>query len=98
MATKVRKQIYIEARQERLLKREAKARGMSEAALIRQAIDTALPRVPRGGTNPAALDWVLRLARERAAKGPLRGKRAWTREDLYEERLSRYGKRVPDRR
>ena len=95
MATKVRKQIYIEARQERLLKREAKARGMSEAAVIRQAID-ALPHMPAGGTNPAALDAVLKLARERAAKGPLPGKRDWTREDAYEERLARYGKRVPD--
>jgi hypothetical protein len=97
MATKIRKQVYLEARQDRLLKREAKARGLSEAEVLRRLIDAALPRVTRGGTNPAALDAFLEFARERAAKGPLPGKREWTREGLYEERLARYGKRLPAR-
>ena len=39
MAEMVRKQIYIEERHERLLKRISKARGVSEAELIRQAIE-----------------------------------------------------------
>jgi len=96
MSTKVRKQIYLEQRQDRLLKQQAQAEGVSEAALIRRAIDAAVPRRVSGGTNPAALDYVLELGRKRAAKGPLPGGRTWTREDLYEERLSRYGKRLPD--
>ncbi|MFH0813378.1 MAG: hypothetical protein V2A69_11160 [Pseudomonadota bacterium] len=37
MAEMVRKQIYIEERHERLLKRISKACGVSEAELIRQA-------------------------------------------------------------
>ncbi|MDI6764344.1 MAG: hypothetical protein QME83_15170 [Thermodesulfobacteriota bacterium] len=37
MAEMVHKQIYIEERHERLLKRISKARGVSEAELIRQA-------------------------------------------------------------
>lgn len=96
MATKIRKQVYIEPRQERLLKREARAQGVSEAELIRRAIDTVASGRHRGGTNPAALDRFFEFVQERMAKGPLPGKRNWTREDAYEERLSRYGKRVSD--
>ena len=39
MATKVRKQIYIESYQETILKRVADDTGISEAEFIRQAID-----------------------------------------------------------
>ena len=39
MAEMVRKQIYIQEHHERLLKRISKARGVSEAELIRQAIE-----------------------------------------------------------
>lgn len=40
MATNmVRKQIYIQKRQEALLKRLSQARGLSEAEIIRQAIE-----------------------------------------------------------
>ena len=121
MSTKVRKQIYIEERQARLLKREAGARGVSEAALLRQAIDNVVPELPRGGDNPAAFDDIIRYAHRRltnpkrraragagrrclkeviARKGGAQTRqkrsdeqRRWTRDDLYEERLSRYGKR-----
>jgi hypothetical protein len=96
MTTKVRKQVYLEKRQDRLLKQRARTEGVSEAALIRRALDVELPRRVSGGTNPAALDEFLELSRRRAAMGPLPGKRTWTRDDLYEERLSRHGKRIPD--
>lgn len=39
MAQMVRKQIYIQRRQQAILRRLARARGVSEAELIRQAID-----------------------------------------------------------
>jgi hypothetical protein len=45
MTQMVRKQIYIDKRQRAQLKRAAKARGTSEAELIRQAIDVSLPAV-----------------------------------------------------
>ena len=97
MSTKVRKQIYIEQRQARFLKREAGARGISEAALLRQAIDNVVPELPRGGDDPAAFDGIVRYARRRLAKAKGKGRsgggRRWTRDDIYEERLSRYGKR-----
>jgi hypothetical protein len=95
MSTKIRKQVYLERRQDRLLKQRAKTEGVSEAALIRRALDAAIPRHVSGGTNPAALDEFLEFSRRRAALGPLPGKRTWTRDDLYEDRMARYGKRAP---
>ena len=44
MAEMVRKQIYIEGRHERLLKQISKARGVSEAELIREAIEQFLKK------------------------------------------------------
>jgi hypothetical protein len=44
MAGMIRKQVYIEPRQERLLKERAKKYRVTEADLIRQAIDRGLHR------------------------------------------------------
>jgi hypothetical protein len=89
----VRKQIYIEPRQEALLKRLAQDQGVSEAELIRQAIDR---RVGQAGAQvlPDSRAWeeAYRTMQELHARGPLAEQgRAWVREDLYEERLSRHG-------
>jgi len=46
MATKVRKQIYIDAEQEAALKRLAKDKGISGAEIIRQAIDRYAQSLP----------------------------------------------------
>ena len=64
----VRKQIYIEERQETRLKRVARARGMSEAEVIRQAIDRQVGSVPvqAGGGDPAAWERALRFMRSLA--------------------------------
>ena len=91
----VRKQIYLEERQEARLKRVARARGISEAEVIRQAIDRQVGRVPveAGGGDPAAWERALRFMRSlaaRARKGAQR--RDWKREDAYVERLSRHGR------
>jgi hypothetical protein len=92
----VRKQIYIEKRQRDQLKRAAKAHGLSEAELIRQAIDQRLAggakKLPR---DPEAWARAMALMRSLQAQGPLPDRRRnWTREDLYEERESRYGRRA----
>ncbi len=69
MAEMVRKQIYIEDRHERLLKRISKTRGVSEAELIRQAIDretigkNAFPFEP----DQAAWDEILRSVEKRTS-------------------------------
>ena len=53
MGRMIRKQVYIEPEQEELLKRRSKELGISEAALIRQAIDRLRPGAD-GGKSPAA--------------------------------------------
>jgi hypothetical protein len=87
----VRKQIYIQKRQEILLKRLSQARGLSEAEVIRQAIDRETGRV---SAQPAAdrsawQEWVAFLdSRRRASAGkqPLR----WNREEIYAGREGRW--------
>lgn len=93
MAQMVRKQIYLARRQEQLLKRLARTQGISEAEVIRQALDD---RVARGNARQAASDpaaWaeiVKFITARRTAKPAAHQPRDWKREDLYEERLSRY--------
>ena len=94
MGRMVRKQIYIEPRQERLLKRRAKELEISEAELVRRAIDQI-------GRTPTFLSSDLRLRAWEAAKAfmverkkmvvPQTG-RSWTRDELYDERLERYSR------
>ncbi len=93
MTQMLRKQIYIPKRQQMQLKRLAKARGVSEAEIIRQAIErevlltAARPMVG----NRSALEEFLRFGSSRRATDDTTG-RAWTRDELYEERLSRHGR------
>ncbi len=95
MSQMMRKQIYIQKRQQILLKRLAKARGVSEAEIIRQAIDreTSGGAVQVGARDPAALDEVIRFALARRKGGATGEPYRWRREDAYEERLSRYDRR-----
>ena len=94
----VRKQIYLEERQEARLKRIARARGISEAEVIRQAIDRQVRgvSVDTGGGDPTVWESALRFMRSLAARPRRRRQgRGWTREDAYADRLSRHG-RHPD--
>ena len=89
MSHMVRKQIYITPAQERLLKQQARALGITESEVIRRGI-TQLSRVPA----EVPLDhraWLEELAfmRKRARKAGAGGARNWTREELYEDRLNR---------
>ena len=45
MAVKIRKQVYIEPEQERRLKKLTKQTGMSEAEIIRKALDLQLHEI-----------------------------------------------------
>lgn len=80
----VRKQIYISERQKALLKRLAEQRGVSQAEVVRQAIDHEFARAEAWEEAKR----FMRSLDERTGefKEPLR----WRREDAYEERLSRY--------
>ncbi len=99
MTDMVRKQIYITRRQQALLKRLSHQLGLSEAAIIRQAID----REAAKGKNQIPVSdeqsWqdalsFMRSLRDRSHlfKEPYR----WNREELYGERMDRYTPKTRD--
>ena len=80
----VRKQVYIEPGQEARLKSASRRLGVTEAALIRSGIDSALGARPPG-TDPGA--WQVIVAWIRAHRRPAGGRarrRTWTRDELYD--------------
>jgi hypothetical protein len=83
MAEMIRKQVYIEARQEQLLKTLAKDLRVTEAELIRRGIDRGLDRMASVRPDPAAWGAAERYILARMRGGTVKGKRRWTREDLY---------------
>jgi hypothetical protein len=98
MPTKIRKQIYLEKRQDRQLKRLAEARGVSEAAVIRELIDG---QAAGSATNPLPPDpeaWeaILQFIRQRAQSGVTGEPYRWNRDEIYEERMRRFDHRVND--
>lgn len=84
MAGMIRKQVYIEPRQERLLKERAKKYRVTEADLIRQAIDRGLERTALGAPDPEAWKAVERFIVRRRKGRTRQAKRTWRREDLYD--------------
>lgn len=91
----IRKQVYIEPRHERMLKRRARQRGVTEAEIIREALDSVegVAAVPRVTGDEAAARQALRFMHALGAsprKAP-QG-RTWTRESLYGDRISRWTK------
>jgi hypothetical protein len=84
MTKMVRKQVYIEPRQEALLKRLVRETGATEAEIIRQAIDRQAQTFLVSRRDLSAWqeerDFINRLIQQ----GPLPGGRRWRREDLYE--------------
>ena len=92
----IRKQIYIEDRQQEAIRAIAKSRGVSEAEVIREAIDGR--RGQESIRQPLDLSaWrravkLMRSLRPKkgAAKSGAPGR--WNRSELYEGRLSRYGR------
>ncbi len=76
-----RKQIYIEANQDRRLRDMSRRHGKSESELIREGINRILADPP---LDRAAWDRELAYIDSLIRKGPLKGGRTWKREDLYE--------------
>ncbi len=79
----IRKQVYLDPRQEIQLKRLARELGVSEAALIRQSLDQGLRVSTVSFRNPQAWALIKACIRRRMRNGPLVGKRTWRRDDLY---------------
>ena len=91
----IRKQIYIEPRHERMLKRRARQRGVTEAAIIREALDgvEAVAVVRRRVVDEVAVRQALEFMHALGAS-PRKAPRShtWTRESLYANRISRWTK------
>ena len=88
----VRKQIYIHERHDLLLKRLSQARGVSEAEIIRQAIERETagpPAQPTAGDRSAWQELMAFLEARKAAGGGQKPYR-WNREEIYTERESRW--------
>ena len=96
MAQMIRKQIYIQKNQEERLKKVAEARGVSEAEIIRRALDVELKRAGfRMAYDNEAFVKFLAFMDELDKRPPVpQRKRDWTREDLYEERMKRYDRNI----
>ncbi len=85
MATMVRKQVYIEARQDELLKRIAKATGVSEAEIIRQAIDQYAAQAIAHERRLEAWKRQRAFLQQLLDQGPIEGGgRTWRRNDAYD--------------
>jgi hypothetical protein len=87
----VRKQIYIHKRQQLLLDQLARARGISQAEIIRQAIERATVGEAPHPTPPdrAAWDELLSVVANRKALGSDGTAYRWHRQDAYQEREDR---------
>ncbi|MBI5302750.1 MAG: ribbon-helix-helix protein, CopG family [Chloroflexi bacterium] len=81
MAMMVRKQVHLKKSQAATLKRQARLRGVSEAELIREAIEREVIALAR----PQTATWTKERAyiQSLIKQGPVPGKRTWTREELY---------------
>ena len=98
MGKMIRKQIYIEAEQNTRLKSAAKSRGISQAKLIRLALNSYIdPDAVNSSASPNN-DWqeVMRKTREghyaEVFEASFSGDEPiWDRENLYAERISRLG-------
>lgn len=93
MARMIRKQLYIEPWQDHLLKKRSQELGVTEAELIRRGIAQVLSEGDeRERERQEAWNDIMAFV-ERLGKvdAPQTG-RDWTREEIYEERLSRYSR------
>ena len=78
--------------QDTVLKKRSRMLGITEAEVIRRAIDAQVVLVHSGVRNLEAWEREKAFSAERMAGGPVSGGRKFRREDAYEERLSRCGR------
>ena len=82
-ARMIRKQLYITREQERSLKRKARELGVSEAELVRRAIDD-LDRDPLLTKANGPVDEMMAFTRHLAAKHRLPEGYKFNRDELYD--------------
>lgn len=84
MSSKIRKQIYIEPRQEHLLKAIAQQAGVSEAEVIRSCIDLYLSEITAPQIDIAAWEAEKEFIEKIKTRPVQVVGRDWQREELYE--------------
>lgn len=87
MARMIRKQIYIEQEQENILKKRARVLRKAESELVREGINMILLR-QYALKDSNAWEKERMFIQSLIEKGPAKGKRQWTREDLYDRKIS----------
>jgi len=92
MGRMVRKQVYITKEQDKLLKRRAKALGVSEAEVVRQGIGLASTSAGSFPFDRKAWEEEKRFIQKRMRMRVPQTGRSWTREELYDERFERYSR------
>lgn len=86
----VRKQLYITEQQDRALKQQAKALGVSEAELVRRALDELLHDTLGAPARREVLDRLLTNTRHLASHHRLPAGYRFDREDAYAGREARW--------
>jgi hypothetical protein len=81
---KVRKQVYIEPRHERLLKARAKQLGVTEAELILRSLEQAPTVLTTVRHDPGAWKAFMQSVRQRMRMRAAQDSRTWSRDELYE--------------
>ena len=92
MAAKIRKQIYIDSEHEVVLKQLSAQKGISEAEIIRQALERYSLAAQPTSRNMKAWEKEKAFIQQRIehlASHPTREDRTWNREDLYDRKVLR---------
>ncbi len=84
MAQKIRKQIYIDDRQEQKLKRLSEKTGASQAEIIRAAIDSHFNVSGKITRDIKAWNAERAFILQLLEQDPVEGTRSWNREELHE--------------
>ncbi len=85
MSDLIRKQLYITKRQESILKVKAKELGVTEAEIVREALDKAAYQIAYPRNSMEKWQEELSFINERiAGRQTNQTERAWKREDLYD--------------
>ncbi len=90
MTRMIRKQIYVEPEQETRLKERAQKSGISESELIREGIDRVLDTPIELPRNLKAWEEAKKFMLERMKMDVPQTGRTWTRDELYDERFSKF--------
>lgn len=91
MSRMIRKQIYLHAEQDALLKQCAAALGISEAEMIRRCLDDVQRHAASQSVDRQAWEDELVFLHTRAERLDVQPQpRTWTREDIYAERTQHF--------